>query len=121
MFVDSDHEGDNISCRSRIGFLTFLNTALVKWFSRKKFTVWISVIGPAFVAKKQDIDVLRSIWYKLWMMHIPISGSSYIYGDNMLVVHNTSRLELLENQCKSGSLRRSQSFRYQSLVLHLLQ
>ena len=26
-------------------------------------------------------------------MGIPISGSSYIYGDNMSVVHNTSRPE----------------------------
>ena len=49
---------------------------------------------------KQDIDVLRSLRYKLRMMGIPISGPSYIYGDRMMVVHNTARLELLENQCK---------------------
>ena len=34
MFVDSDHAGDNVSCRSRSGFLTLLNTTLVQWLRR---------------------------------------------------------------------------------------
>ena len=27
MFVDSDYAGDNVSCRSRSGFLIYVNTA----------------------------------------------------------------------------------------------
>ena len=30
---------------------------------------------------------------KLSMIEIPISGASYIHGDNMLVIHNTSNPE----------------------------
>ena len=32
MFVDSDHTGDKVSCRSRSGFLIYINTASVQWF-----------------------------------------------------------------------------------------
>ena len=42
---------------------------------------------------KQSINALRGLRYKLRMMGIPISGISYIYGDNMSVVSNTSRPE----------------------------
>ena len=45
-----------------------------------------------FVAmKQQGIDAWRGLRYKLRMMGLPISGLAYIYGDNMSVVHNTSR------------------------------
>ena len=93
MFVDSDHTGDKMSCRSRSGFLIYVNTTLVQWFSKKQSTVETSVFGTEFVSMKQGIDALRGLWYNLGIMGIPISSPSYIYGDNMSVVHNTSRPE----------------------------
>ena len=42
---------------------------------------------------QQGIDALKGIRYKLRMMVIPISGPSYIYGDNISVVHSTSKPE----------------------------
>ena len=33
--VDADHAGDTITRRSRSGFLVYLNSALVYWFSKK--------------------------------------------------------------------------------------
>ena len=36
---------------------------------------------------------LRALRYKLRMMGIPISGPSFIYGDNMSVIHNTQSPE----------------------------
>ena len=39
---------------------------------------------------KQGIDALRDIRYKLTMMGIHKSSPSYIYGENISVVHNTS-------------------------------
>ena len=42
---------------------------------------------------KKGIDVLRGLGYKLRMMGTPISGPSYVYGDNMSVVPNESRPE----------------------------
>ena len=90
MFVDSDHAEDKMSCRLRSGFLIYVNTALVQWFSKKHSMAEMSVFGTEFVAMKQGTDKLRSLRYKLWMMGIPISGPSYIYGNNMPAVQNTS-------------------------------
>ena len=44
---------------------------------------------------KQGIDALRGLRCKLRMMGIPIPGPLYIYGDNISVVHNASRQELV--------------------------
>ena len=42
---------------------------------------------------KQGIDAVRGLRYKLRMMDILISHPSYIYEDNISVLHNTSRPE----------------------------
>ena len=34
MFVDSDHAGVKVSCRTRSSFLIYVNTTLVHWFSK---------------------------------------------------------------------------------------
>ena len=65
----------------------------MQWFSKKQSTVETLVFGAEFVTMKQGIDALQGLRYKLRMMGIPISGPSYIYGENMSVVHNTSRPE----------------------------
>jgi hypothetical protein len=42
---------------------------------------------------KHGIENLRGIRYKLRMMGVPINGPSYVYGDNMSVVTNSSKPE----------------------------
>jgi len=93
MMVDSDHAGDKITRRSRSGYMIFVNMALVQWLSQKQSTVESAVFGAEFVAMKQGVECLRGLRYKLRMMGVPISGPSYIYGDNMSVIHNTQRPE----------------------------
>ena len=93
LFVDSDHAGDKRCRRSRTGFFIFLNSAPIAWLSKKQPTIETSVFGAEFVAMKHGIEALRGIRYKLRMMEVPISGPSYIFCDNMSVVHNTQRPE----------------------------
>jgi hypothetical protein len=52
---------------------------------------------------KNVIETLRCIGYKLWMMGIPIDGPAYVYGDNISVIHNTQRPELMLKK-KSNSV-----------------
>ena len=87
MFVDSDHAGEELSCRLRSGLVIYVNTALVLDICQMK----------------QGIDALQGLRYKLRMIGISISGPSYIYGDNMSVVHYTSRPESVLRK-KSNSL-----------------
>ena len=93
MFVDADHAGDKRTRRSRTGFFIFLNSAVITWMSKRQPTVETSVFGAEFVAMKQGVETLRGIRYKLRMMGVPISGPSFVYGDNMSVIHNTQRPE----------------------------
>ena len=65
--------------------------ALVQWYSKKQSTVETSVFGAEFFTMKQDINALRGLRYKLRMMGIPLLGPSYIHGDNMSVIYNSSR------------------------------
>jgi hypothetical protein len=89
MMVDSDHAGDELTRRSQTGFLIFLNKLFIYWLSQKQPMIESSVFGAKFVAMKLGLEALRDIQYKLRMMGVPIAGLTYIYGDNMSVIHNT--------------------------------
>ncbi len=93
MMVDSNHAGDKTTRQSRTGFLIFLNMSLLNWLSQKQPTIESSVFGAEFFAMKLGVEVLWGIRYKLRMMGIPIAGPTYVYGDNMSVIHNTQRPE----------------------------
>ena len=71
--------------------------------SKKQSTVEGAVFGAEFVAMKQGVETLRGICYKLMMMGVEVCGPSYIYGDNMSVIHNTSKLESVLKK-KSSSI-----------------
>ena len=50
MFVDSDHAGDKVSCRSRSCFLIYVNATMVHWLSKKLSTVETFVFDAEFVS-----------------------------------------------------------------------
>ena len=49
MFVNSNHARNKVSCRSMSGFLIYVDTTLVQWFSKKQSTVETSVFGAEFI------------------------------------------------------------------------
>ena len=63
--------------------------APIVWHSKKQSTIETSMFGAEFVAMKQGMEALQGLRYKLRMMGVQINGTSYIYGDNMSVIHNT--------------------------------
>jgi hypothetical protein len=91
--VDYEHAGEQFTRRSRTGFVIYLNMAPIVWFSKRQPTVLSSVFGYEFVAMKNGIETTRGLRYKLRMMGVTIDGPTYVYGDNMSVVHNTQRPE----------------------------
>ena len=92
-YVDSNHVGEKKTRRSRSGFFIFLNTAPIQWFSKKQPTIDTSMFGAEFVAMKIFMETLWGIRYNLRITGLPISGPSYIYGDNMSVIYNTQNPE----------------------------
>ncbi len=93
LYVDSSHANDKSNRRSRTGFFVFLNSALIQWCSKKQPTIETSVFGAEFVAMKHGIETVRGIRYKLRMMGVKLVGPTYVYGDNMSVIHNTQKPE----------------------------
>ena len=89
-FVDSNHAGDEVTRRSRTGFLVFLNSAPVYWWlSKKQTSCETSMLGSEFVAMKQCTQYILGLCYKLRMMGIPCDEPAYVYGDNQSVLCNT--------------------------------
>ena len=52
---------------------------------------------------KIGIETVRGIRYKLRMMGVPLDGPTFVYGDNMSVIHNTQRPESVLKK-KSNSI-----------------
>jgi len=113
LFVDADLAGDARVRRSRTGFFIFVNSALVMWLSKRQATIETSVFGSEFVAMKQGVEAIRGLRYKLRMMGVPLTGPSFVYGDNMSVIHNTQRpdstLKKKSNQICYHFVRESQA------------
>ena len=93
MFVDSDHARDKTNRSSRTGYMIFMIMSMIDWHTKKQATVEGAVLGAEFVATKQGVEALRGIRYKLRMMGVEVDRPNYIYGDNMSVIHNTSKPE----------------------------
>ena len=91
--MDADHAGDQITRRSRTRFIMFINSAVINWYSKKQGSVEGATFGSEFMAMKTVAEVNKGLMYKLRMMGVPIDGPSYVYGDNMSVLHNTSNPE----------------------------
>jgi hypothetical protein len=77
--------------------------ALVDWLSKRQPTIETSVFGAEYVAMKQGIERLRGIRYKLRMMGIPVTGPSYVYGDNKSAIINSTKPESTLNK-KNNSI-----------------
>ena len=77
--------------------------AQVIFHSKKQTIIESSVFGSEFVAMKTAMESARGLRYKLRMMGVPIAGPTYMYGDNMSVIHNTQRPESMLKK-KSNSI-----------------
>jgi hypothetical protein len=62
--------------------LDFCSVAPIVWLSKQQATIETSVFGAEFVAMKHGIEMLRELRYKIRMIGIPVTGPTYIYGDN---------------------------------------
>ena len=89
-YVDTDHVGDRVTRRSRTGFLVYLNSSPIQWFTKKQTSVESSSFGSEFVTMKHCCEFLRGLRYKLRMMGIPVNNPCFIYGYNQSMLWNTT-------------------------------
>ena len=87
-FVDADHASDTVTRRSRTGFLVYLQSAPIFWYSKKQNGIETSSFGSEFMAMKQCTEYIRGLRYKLRMMGIACNEPAMIHADNKSVLVN---------------------------------
>jgi hypothetical protein len=99
LFCDSDHAGDKLRRCLRSGFLIYIISALIVWYSKPQATIETSVFGAEFVAMKHGMEALRGLRYKLRMMGVAISGPSYI------ICYHAIHEAVAMGECVKGHIR----------------
>ena len=64
-YVDSDHAGCKMTCRSQTCLFIFLYSAPVVWYSKRQTTVETSTFGSEAVAMKTAMDHIEALRFKL--------------------------------------------------------
>lgn len=91
VYVDSDHAGDNVTRRSKTGFIIYLNSEPIFWSSKKQRSMKTSSFVSEFIAMKLCCEYLCGLIYKLRMTGIPCDFPSFVCGDNKSVLVNLSK------------------------------
>lgn len=66
-WVDSEHVGDKVTCCSRMGFLMYIQSLIIYWFSKKQGSVETS----SFRSVKQCIKYVCGLRFNLRMIGVP--------------------------------------------------
>jgi hypothetical protein len=73
------------------------------------------------VAMKNGIETCRGLRYKMRMMDVTLSGPTFVYGDNMSVVHNIQRPESVlkkKSNCLCHHMVRESAAMGESIIGH---
>jgi hypothetical protein len=85
-FVDANLYFDLVTGRACTGILIFLNNTPMDWYCKKQSTVACATFGSEFVATKTATEKAYDIRYALRMMGIPVEYETYMFGDNLAVI-----------------------------------
>ena len=72
------------------GIILLLNNTPLVWISKRQGTVETSTYGAELIASRIAIELLIAWRYNLRMLGIDLEEESYLLGDNMSVVLNTT-------------------------------
>ena len=105
-YKDANLYHDLSTGRAVTGVLHFVNQTPVDWFTKKQETVETATYGSEFAAARTAIQQIAALRQTLQYLGVPISESSFLFGDNESVV-------------KSGTVPHSQlSKRHHALAYH---
>ena len=65
IFVDADHAGDAATRQSHMGYVMFLNNAVVNWYSKMQGSVEGATFGSEFMAMETTVEANQGFHYKL--------------------------------------------------------
>ena len=88
--VDTSFAGCKVTKQSSTGFIIFLNSAPIIWFSKRQGSCKTSTFGSEFVSMKQCCEYLCGFQYKLRMMDILVNNPAFTYRNNQSLLWNTA-------------------------------
>jgi len=89
-YVDADHARDQVSRKSVTGIVLLLNNTPLTWISKRQKTVETSTHGSELVAARMATELIMEWRYKLRMLGVALEDKSWMLGDNMSVILNTT-------------------------------
>ena len=109
-YVDASHAANRVTRRSHTGFILFVNSAPIIWYSKRQNTVEASTFSSEFIALKACVEAISALRFKLRMFGIPLGGSdttqtddaAYVYCDNETVVKNSTMVSSTLNKKHSS-------------------
>ena len=79
-----------VTRQTRTGFIIFLNSAPIFWFSKNQGSCERSTFGSEFLVMKKWCEYLRGLRYTLRIMGLLVKNPVLIYGDNQSLLCNTA-------------------------------
>jgi hypothetical protein len=92
-YVDLDHAGDQLTRRLQTGYFQMVNMATIAWFFKMQGLIEGTSFGSEFMTFQTAMEAHKGIMIQLQMMGVLIDSPTYVYCDNMSVVHNTTAPE----------------------------
>ena len=92
-YVDANHAGNMVTRRSHTGFVIFMNSAPIIWWSKRQNTVETSTFGSEYVALRIATEQIIALRYKLSMMGIKVEDPANVFCDNEAVAKNSATPE----------------------------
>ena len=89
-YVDANLYHDMLTGRAVTGILQFINATPIEWYTKHQATVASATFGSEFVAARVATDMTIDIRTSLCYLGVPISGPTYMFGDNQAVVTNST-------------------------------
>ena len=107
-FEDAYLSGNTVTRRSQTGILIFVNRAPIIWHSKRQNTVKASTCGSGILAKKNAVELIEAIQYKLRMFGVPIYGPTNIFCDDEAVTkHFLDPTSMLKKKHRSIAFHRN--------------
>ena len=74
-----------------------VDSAPIVWYFKLQATINYSTFGSKVISVRTYLELIKSLFYKLLMMSVPISGTEYVFRNNKVVVNDT-----LITECKTN-------------------
>ena len=89
-FVDANLMHDMVTGRSVSGIIHMINKTPVEWFSKRQNQVETATYGSEFMAMRIATEQIMELRYMLRMLGVPVSGPSWLFGDNMSAIMSST-------------------------------